>query len=319
MNSLHVIVRYALAILPLICISSSCKTDYSKTESIETGNTIPAILMPGKVSTGMHEHGAPVFSPSNDIFLWTISLNGQKIILQLKTNSSDDDSPEVVPFSGRYRDEYPVFSPDGNTVYFMSWRPDNPGDNPLPSFRHWKAEREDQQWKKPSLNNLFHNDLWAYSMSSSGTLFGWASFEKGRDDADIYFQNRTEKGYSEPINAGDSINSDAIDYCPYISADESFIVFGRMGLGELDGLYLSYKKSDGRWSKAKRLPEIINSGKAERFPSVSPDMKTLYFNRQDIAYLPASKTAKKYMDVVESWLKEPANGNIYYISTDKIY
>lgn len=277
------------------------------------------IFQPGLVSTGLHEHGSPVFAPGKDLFLWNISLNGHKIILEYSPERIKNANPEVANFSGLYRDEYPIFSPDGETVYFMSWRPDSIGNEPLNNFRHWETGFTGKKWEEPTINNKFHKDLWGYSMSADGNLWGWASFEEGRDDADIYFQLFEGKNYSEPVNAGDSINSAAIEYCPFISRDGNTLVFCRMGTGSLDGIYISLKDKDGIWSKAMRLPESVNLNASERFPSLSIDGRILYFNRQDRPYQPFSGKVLTFKDIINSYLYTPANGNIYYIDMKNIY
>ena len=150
-------------------------------------------------------------------------------------------------------------------------------------------------------------------MSGKGTLFGWATLQNNRKDSDIYCQVLSEKGHSQLQRLSDSINSDAIEYCPFISRDEEIIVFGRMGIGDLDGLYISTKNEYGEWRKARRLHGFINAGRAERFPSLSLDNRILYFNRQDQVYTPFSHEKTDYPGVLRKLVEEPSNGNIYQV------
>src|ERR1700731_2366984 len=55
--------------------------------------------------------------------------------------------PEVLPFSGKYRDSAPRLSPDGQRLYFSSSRP-VPGKTAR-VFRIWSAERTATGWGEP--------------------------------------------------------------------------------------------------------------------------------------------------------------------------
>ena len=66
---------------------------------------------------------------------------------------------------------------------------------------------------------------------------------------------------------------------PYIAPDESYLLFSSMrpdGNGDFD-LYVSYKKKDGTWTKAKNLGDTINTSARESISVVSPDGNYLFF------------------------------------------
>jgi Tol biopolymer transport system component len=79
----------------------------------------------------------------------------------------------------------------------------------------------------------------------------------------------------------DTINvAQAIDYTPYVSPDESFLLFAsyRPHLGDKEDLYIhvSFRNSDGIWSAPQRICDI-----QARFPSLSPDGRYLFFCGDD--------------------------------------
>ena len=77
---------------------------------------------------------------------------------------------------------------------------------------------------------------------------------------------------------GNEVNSEEYDMQPYIAPDESYIIISRLCIEGKD-LYISFKKNDGSWTKAKNMGERINSEADEFNPYVSPDGKYFFFSR----------------------------------------
>jgi protein-S-isoprenylcysteine O-methyltransferase Ste14 len=77
-----------------------------------------------------------------------------------------------------------------------------------------------------------------------------------------------------------AIRPNAIDYTPYISPDESFLLFSSNrplnGDKEEVFVHISFRKSDGTWSAPQRASQVPG-----RFPSLSPDGKYLFFCGDD--------------------------------------
>jgi len=78
-----------------------------------------------------------------------------------------------------------------------------------------------------------------------------------------------------------SINDGNTSVQPFISPDESYLIFCYFrpgGQGTAD-LYISIREENGNWSEAQNIGNVINTEMLERFPSVSPDGKYLFFTR----------------------------------------
>lgn len=97
-----------------------------------------------------------------------------------------------------------------------------------------------------------------------------------------------------PINLGDSVNSEYSEYLPSITADEKELVITRRlpvdkstsdnKNSEQEDFYICYKLNDTTWSKAKDIGPPINTPGNEGAQCLSPDGKFLYFtacNRTD--------------------------------------
>lgn len=79
-----------------------------------------------------------------------------------------------------------------------------------------------------------------------------------------------------PKNLGDAINTEKDEYLPCLTADISELLFTRRDKAE--DFFISYNKN-GQWSKAEKLPSLLNSNYNEGAGSLSPDGRYIYFTR----------------------------------------
>jgi hypothetical protein len=118
---------------------------------------------------------------------------------------------------------------------------------------------------------------------------------------------KTEEGYNPPINLGENINTALNESDPYISPDESYLIFGSYdreeGYGSSD-LYISFRKNNGKFGKPMNLGDKINTPYLEHNPHVSPDGKYFFFS------------SDKPRVINETY--KIANFNFYYLSGDFI-
>jgi outer membrane protein OmpA-like peptidoglycan-associated protein len=84
----------------------------------------------------------------------------------------------------------------------------------------------------------------------------------------------------EPINMGESINTNFSEYYPSLTADDNTFLFTRRieskGAIDQEDFYISTKDENGKWQIAKPLTNI-NSTLNEGAPTLSPDGQTLVF------------------------------------------
>ncbi|GGI57479.1 hypothetical protein [Winogradskyella haliclonae] len=100
-------------------------------------------------------------------------------------------------------------------------------------------------------------------------------------DYDIWYAERTTNGWSEPINAGENINTTADEY--YISfTTNGTMYFSSSKAGNNFDIYAS-KMVDGKFQKAERLPAAINTQSYEADVFIAPDESYIIFcaNRKD--------------------------------------
>jgi len=91
------------------------------------------------------------------------------------------------------------------------------------------------------------------------------------DNFDIWYVDRTESGWTDPVNLGTPVNSDKNDFYPSLTKDGTMYFQSRRegGMGESD-IYFS-KLTDGKYSKVEILPEPVNSEASEGDVFIAPD------------------------------------------------
>jgi len=121
------------------------------------------------------------------------------------------------------------------------------------------------------------------SMTSDGnTIFFVSDRSKGKGGADVYMSLRVSNNtWSEPVNLGDSINTELDEQCVFVHPKGQILFFTSQGHDNLGGydIFVSYKK-DGRWGKAKNLGYPINTVKDEKTFSITQDGKTAFISAQ---------------------------------------
>jgi outer membrane protein OmpA-like peptidoglycan-associated protein len=98
------------------------------------------------------------------------------------------------------------------------------------------------------------------SFSPDGSIMYFSStMPSGHGDSDIYYSVRQEKGWSEPVNLGPTINTREDESFPFI-ANDTTLYFSSNGHGTLGGLdmYVCYKRNGG-FSKPVNLGSPMNT------------------------------------------------------------
>ncbi len=240
----------------------------------------PVLFMENNVSTGFDERSVAFAPDGKSIYLTKgIRYADLSVIVVMHLKNGTWRTPEVVAFSGRYRDRDPFVSANGTRLYFSS-------DRPVPGaqsgdFNLWVVEKKARGWGLPkNLGLPINTDSNEQSpcVTSDGTLYFTSDRKGGRGDLDIYRARLNGKEYSPPENLGEAINSAAAEM--EVSCDPlgQFLVFSsrRPGFGNSD-LLISHLEND-QWAPAKNLGSGINNAAEECSPSLSPDGQSLFFS-----------------------------------------
>lgn len=289
--------NFAAVFLVVICIFIGCKENPVESTPNGTelegdylgqtppGNT-PLIFAPDIISTGAHEHSSPTFSEDgNEVYwsVWPLPVGEHpQTIMFMKRIDNKWTSPEVVGFSGTFTDGGPFLSIDGERLYLYSTRPLQ--GTAEKDYDIWYVERDDTLWSDPiNMGTPINSDeLEAMpAISELNNLYFIAYYEGVQGEYGIYKSLYTGSNYEQPEPLNDSINSNYYDWCPFIAADESYLIFSSSrtgGYGSFD-LYICFKEPDSSWSDPTNMGNTINTAQQERFPSVTPDGEYLFFTR----------------------------------------
>lgn len=248
---------------------------------------IPELFAPGIVTDIHHEHSAAVFSPGGDEVFWTLAVMPLQsplppVIMHSKLHAGCWTKPRVASFSGMYADDVGGFSPDGERLYFSSNRP-LPGTTELNEAADiWFVEKTTDGWSQPTwLDSPINTEHYESSpkLTRNGYLYFVGYMEGVRGNRGIFRSKLIDGKYTAAEALGPSINTESLDWCPYVHPDEDYIIFSSLrpnGFGSGD-LYVSFMQSDGSFGEAINLGSTINSNDNDRFPAVSPDGRYLFF------------------------------------------
>lgn len=186
-------------------------------------------------------------------------------------------APEIVSLSDRY--EFgSVFSKDGNEFYF--------GINVGNRSEILGMRRVNGEWEKP--RTIISHPRFGFNdpfLSPDGNrLYYISDLTKGQydesSDHDIWYSERQGDSWSEPLNAGEAINSEFNEY--YMSfTNEGTMYFSSNNTGEDSenrnfDVYSS-KHKDGIFQAAERLGPSINTGAYEADVFIAPDESYIIF------------------------------------------
>jgi WD40-like Beta Propeller Repeat len=302
----------------------------------------PRLFGEGVVSTVNDEIGG-AFSPDGTEFFFTqlvpnTTLPRLGLLCVSRYRDGKWDTPEALPFSGRYLDYPPRFEANGRRILFASSRP--LPDGTRGGIRIWEVDRTATGWGDPRplpapINlpgSSWNGDP---SVTTDGTLY-FSSDRGGSGNLHIYRSRFMNGKYAEPEKLGPEVNSEFNDYQPFVSPDEKILLFTSVGAGEppyqhrpeeLTGggrpyargdLYVSYKR-EGKWTTARHLEHNINTVAEEEFPFLTPDGRYLFFSSERSEFtVPVAKRLD--YNRLEQHLHSIYNGhgNIFFIDIEEL-
>jgi ankyrin repeat protein len=226
------------------------------------------------------EHSPAAFSPDGTEVYWTKAFRGPVLFSRLENGGWT--RPRPAPFVSEYGEGEPIFSPDGERLYFLSMRLLEPGAEPGEE-NIWYAAREGDGWSEPrplepAVNDFDHH--WLFSISEAGTLYFSSVREGGYGSRDIYRSRRVDGVHQPPENVGPVINTDGGEHTPFIAPDESYLIFASTAHGPTEGMFhfvISYREADGGWSAPQALDHVTAPVQDPLCPLITADGKFMFF------------------------------------------
>lgn len=223
-------------------------------------------------------HGSPVFSPDGNEMYWTkYVVNKGMRLWHMVQKGNNWLVPKKAPFASDCNENNPIYSKDGNTIYYIS-------EKAVGSL--FFVNRTPSGWSLPKNIAL---------QIPENTNFGWEfSFAKDLElyiplmndnHFDLYYATSTKGRYTDFKNMGSKINSLNSETTPFVDPDKQFIIYSSDrpdGFGGAD-LYISFRNSDDTWTESLNMGIEINSASNDLWPSVTSDRKYFFFCRLDRA------------------------------------
>ena len=164
-------------------------------------------------------------------------------------------------------EEYSVadvaLSLDGERLYFCSDMPTFREDAEV--FDIWYVERTANGWSEPvnagkNINSAGGETQPSFTTDGSMYFPSWTTSTPD-GNVDIFYSRYIDGQFAERIPLGDGVNSIYNEGNSFVAPDGSYILFARWGMPEIidggKGLYISFRKSDGSWTKARNTKQVL--------------------------------------------------------------
>ena len=259
----------------------------------EEPGAIAKPFAPNFISTEEQEFGS-IFSASGTEFYFGVDVNGKAEIRYTTLTEGQWSEAKAILKHDVYSYNDPFLSPNEDRLYFISDRSLNGLDDPK-DIDIWFVERTANGWSAPinaGANINSTGNEYYISFAKNGTMYfatnNHSPEAEGRDDHDIYYSKYIDNKFQEAVALGDSVNTAEYEADVFIDPEEKYIIFCSTrseGMGRGD-LYISFKNSDGLWSKSMNMGKSINTVHHELCPFVSKDGKYFFYtSRGDIYWI----------------------------------
>ncbi len=239
----------------------------------------PVLFAPRIVSTEQAQLNA-VFSPDGTEFYFTQRRPGGSTIMVMRMEASGWSRPAPAAFSGRYADVDHFMTRDGQRMFFCSNRPVEPGAETRPDADIWVSTRSDEGWgtATPRSDRQLGGERLLPHPGRRRNALPLVS-PPGRPWRERHLPLvLRRRSSSAPENLGPPINTRFPEFDPFVSPDQSFLIFSSErpgGHGDSD-LYISFRAPDGSWIEPRNMGPGVNSERRDFTPMLSPDGKFLF-------------------------------------------
>lgn len=255
----------------------------------------PEVFAPGIISVEANfEHSAAVFSPDGSEVFWCTNVDwytdrkrqGGLRLYSMKIVDGKWTAPQPAPFAKDLRVERPVFSPDGNRLYFECCSDPNDIDN----IDIFVVERIGDRWSEPKpVSPLINTRAWErlHCVTADGSIYFTRNLMSNNEQI---FISRFENGsFVPPEKLGESYNTDEVEFVILLGPNEEYMLIDQSDSQHSSHVYISFKNTDGTWGERIKTPYYAGG-----FLALSPDGKYLFMMGEAIYWVSTSflKTLK---------------------------
>jgi Tol biopolymer transport system component len=233
---------------------------------------MPVMFAKGSISDGAI-HSRLAISPDGKEMLWT-NVSTLKI-MSVRYEKGGWTKPQPASFASSGMTTNPMFSPDGTKLFF------NYTEDVKKGWRIKYVSRNGSGWDTPKDDGFLLNT--SSSFTQSGKVYFSDAMAGKPWNRGIYSAQYSGDEYTKIKALDATINSPYIDYTPYISPVDDYLLFSssRPSPDENMFLYISFRNRDETWTTPQKMNDKMGYSDNARFPSLSPDGKYLFFCGDD--------------------------------------
>jgi hypothetical protein len=246
---------------------------------------VPEVFAPGVISVeGSRERSLSISPKGDELFFSRITRWPHSKIMHMKRHGDKWSMPEPAAFLKDDWATQPVFSPDGQYLYYSTSR----GKSDIRYFSLWRSKKVGDGWSEPEsvldmgggLMMEFHP-----TVTRDGTLY-FLYWDFLKNIGDIYVARPVGGNYTDPVIVGPPISTEYNEVRPTVDPDGRYLLFESDRPGGYGGtdIYISYKNDDGTWSSPRNLGPTVNTPDTDEVPNISPDGRYWFFMKNDDIY-----------------------------------
>lgn len=243
---------------------------------------VPEIFAPQILTSEKFPHGHLNISKDGKTLYWATMKNRENTILYSRFDGKTLTKPERAEFAAEKGTGGPSISYDGKRIYFSADSTANPKGNKRTVICY--TEWEKKKWGKPVVIESTSDTLMTkgqVSVAKSGNIY-FSGRVYSEDAPSIYVCKKKGDKILPPERVKGDILKESAILDPWIDPEERFLLCSFPGGSNPPMLFdigISFRQKDGTWGKPVRFGGDVNTTAFERFPSLSPDGRFLFFIR----------------------------------------
>jgi len=273
-------------VLLVFLIVGSCgeKVDFSVLKGPYLGQkppgTEPEIFAPGLIST-LYDQSYIAFLNDGRVCVYSAGTERGHETFYTFEEDGHWTEPQRAPFEELQGHPNYTTGPHGRKVYYHSGKPTHPDDT-REDDNIWTIEWTGSGWAEPEVlpepPNSDYGEAYP-SATAEGTIYFFTWRRPNTRGDDIWVSRCVDGQYQEAERLPWPINTDFIEYDPYVAPDESFLIFGstRPGSYGKSDNYICFRKENGNWSSPINLGLPLNSSSYDLCANGTPDGKFFFF------------------------------------------
>jgi len=254
--------------------------------------TTPVAFAPGIVSSAAAFEFSIAFTPDGRELYFTRRLEGGSNTMMVSRLVAERwTAPEEADFARGFPGSEPHITPDGHRLFFGSTRP-RPGAERA-EYGIWVVERlADGGWGQPK----YHGPGMYVSSARNGNLYMTDVTNPAGPGIVVYPWREGRFGPPQRLEGG--VNAPGMASHAFVAPDESYILFDSYfrpgGQGGEGDLWISFRASDGSWSDARNLGDVVNTPATTFCPMVSPDGQYIFYSTNRDIYWVSAKILRAH-------------------------